>query len=579
MEQDLFQAVLDNDPEYLAVCLQNGSEIDAKNRMGLTALMMASHFGKDGIVDVLLERGANTNITGNDGWTALLLAARQGHSGIVKQLLRFDADPQAQDKAFGRTPLMWAEHGKHQEIINFLKQPNATPILMIEDSPFYANTVLNMAKDSSLTITVAGSLAEGLKQLDDGNYSALLLDLNLPDSAGMQTVERVLIHTRKIPIIVLTSTDDHELVKQSLQQGAQDYLVKQQVTINLLQRTIFHASERHHLLEELERFSEDLEHKVELRTEELQSANQHLQEEINARKEVEAKLKEYSAKLEMSHQELEQKHSLLKDAQAKLVQSEKMSSMGTLVAGVAHEINNPINFVYVEANNLSEDLKRLESFIFDLADEDADDELFRAFEEKFKNLFQEKDAIVDGAERIKTIVKDLRTFSRLDEAELKFASVLEGLKSTLNLVRSSYQQEVQFECDFQADPKLECRPAQLNQVFMNMLVNASQAICERQKKEPGCPNKLTILVFQEEEHLVVVFKDTGSGMPKTVQQKIFEPFFTTKEVGQGTGLGLSISFGIIQEHQGTIHVESEEGQGTKFTIRLPLELTDTPETE
>lgn len=262
---------------------------------------------------------------------------------------------------------------------------------------------------------------------------------------------------------------------------------------------------------------------------------------------------------------------LLKKNQMQLVQSEKMAGLGTLVAGVAHEINNPVNFVHLSAASLATDLAAFKRFIFELAGSDADEEVTAIFNEKFARFEHCLQDINDGGKRIKTIVSDLRTFSRLDEADQKHVNVIESLQSTLRLVDTQYRKTVNIICDFQAQPELECWPAQLNQVFMNILTNACQAMNQKQQQTGDqTPGTLTIRSVIDGEYLKISFQDTGCGMTPEVQNKVFEPFFTTKPVGEGVGMGMSISFSIIEKHRGRIEIASTPGKGSTFSVFLPI---------
>ncbi|MFT4923939.1 MAG: signal transduction histidine kinase/DNA-binding response OmpR family regulator [Phenylobacterium sp.] len=262
-------------------------------------------------------------------------------------------------------------------------------------------------------------------------------------------------------------------------------------------------------------------------------------------------------------------HRKLKDSQTQLVMQEKMASLGTLTAGVAHEINNPTNFAHVSAQNLEVDLKRFETFLYSLLGDEADQSIIDSFSKKFEPLFKHLSTITDGTERIKGIVKDLQAFTRQDGGGQKEVRIVDCLKSTIKLVQAKYRESAKFVVDFSLDPTLMCWPAQLNQVFMNLLVNACQAILQRQQHDQSLSGMVNIATYGEEGYVVISISDNGCGMDATVQSKLFEPFFTTKDVGAGTGLGLSISFGIIQKHQGDIRVESAPGEGTVFSIRLP----------
>ena len=161
-------------------------------------------------------------------------------------------------------------------------------------------------------------------------------------------------------------------------------------------------------------------------------------------------------------------------------------------------------------------------------------------------------------------------FSRLDETERDTASVTEGLRTTLALVEANFKTQVEFVTEFRADPLLECSLAQLNQVFMNLAINACQAMISSPRDEQQAPNKLEVSTFVSNDQLMIQFRDNGPGMPEEIKKQIFDPFFTTKQVGEGTGLGLSISFGIIERHKGKILIDSVPGVGSTFTVSLPI---------
>jgi signal transduction histidine kinase/ligand-binding sensor domain-containing protein len=261
----------------------------------------------------------------------------------------------------------------------------------------------------------------------------------------------------------------------------------------------------------------------------------------------------------------------LGDTQAQLVQQAKTASLGTLTAGVAHEINNPANFAYVGSYNLRQQLAQFHQFLLDLAGSDAPDDLLQSLQQRFDQLGESLDAISEGATRIRDLVRDLRTFSRLDEADWKEVAVIDSLKATVNLVRMQYAHQVDIVCDLPVNPVLTCWPAQLNQVFMNLIVNACQAIASRpearQKAESG---RLKISSSINGPWLQLEFEDNGIGMTQRQMDQIFDPFFTTKGVGEGMGMGLSIVLSIIEKHRGRIDVQSDLGVGSCFVLRLPL---------
>lgn len=294
-------------------------------------------------------------------------------------------------------------------------------------------------------------------------------------------------------------------------------------------------------------------------------------EEIEMTIGLESKVKERTRELSETIQQLNNQHSKLQQAQTQLVQSEKLASLGTLVAGVAHEINNPVNFIHNGSQNVETHLKELRSYVFEIAGEDASEPMKQSFENRFNGLFKFLQTIISGSVRIKSIVADLRMFSRLEEAEKKTTRIVEGIGSTIRLVKTEYKQAVEFITDFQANPELECWPAQLNQVFMNILVNGCQSIRSKQQlMNDESQGTITIRTLTTDNQLEIEIHDTGCGMPKEVLNRLFEPFFTTKPVGEGTGLGMSVTYGIIEKHQGKISVESQEGKGTTVTLLLPL---------
>ncbi|MBM2837738.1 MAG: Response regulator [Deltaproteobacteria bacterium] len=280
--------------------------------------------------------------------------------------------------------------------------------------------------------------------------------------------------------------------------------------------------------------------------------------------------------------ELQKINMELKAAQAQLLQTEKLSSLGQLAAGIAHEINNPIGFINSNLRTMGEyreDLMRLiekyealannikssnNDLLSSMVDDLADTKMEIRFDfimSDFSKLIQESR---DGAFRVYKIVRDLRGFARADDAERKFVDIHASLDSTLNIVWNELKYKADVIMDYGDIPEVECLPTQLNQVFMNILVNAAHSIKNR--------GKITIKTYSEGERVFVEISDTGAGIPEGNLTKIFDPFFTTKEPGKGTGLGLSIVYGIIKKHNGEIKVKSKLGEGTTFIIELPVKM-------
>jgi two-component system NtrC family sensor kinase len=264
--------------------------------------------------------------------------------------------------------------------------------------------------------------------------------------------------------------------------------------------------------------------------------------------------------------ELEGANSEIKEAQTRLVHAAKMASLGQLVAGVAHELNNPIGFIYSNMAHLKEYSEKLISLL-DIAEKDPA-QLPRAKEEADLE-FIKKDlpkliaSCEDGARRTRDIVLGLRNFSRLEESQVKEVDVREGLSKTLELLSGELKNRIKVIKDFGDIPKIMAYPSELNQVFMNILSNAAQAI--EGEGEIRVSTHLT-----KNKMVEIAISDTGKGMSKETAEKVFDPFFTTKTLGQGTGLGLSISYGVIQKHGGEILIDSEVGKGTTFRIILPV---------
>jgi predicted ATPase/signal transduction histidine kinase len=336
---------------------------------------------------------------------------------------------------------------------------------------------------------------------------------------------------------------------------------------------------------------ERLEQKVTERTRDLSAANAEIRRQMEVQDEQAREIEYANNQLQVKHEEVQYALAQLKAAQSQLVQSEKMAGLGQLTAGVAHEINNPINFITASLPMLRERIENLWSLVHlyeeMLKDVDAaehQEALQTVLQRSVERIIQFKKRVEfselhndiqeflgsmdEGANRITTIVKGLRNFSRLDENTFKDVDIHEGLDSTLTILRNEYSGRVEIIKEYSDVPFVECQAGQINQVFMNILNNALQAIngkgtvrirTEHRAAEATLPERVTISI-----------KDSGRGMDSTTKSRIFEPFFTTKEIGKGTGLGLSISYGIIQNHNGGIEVHSAPGEGAEFVVHIPV---------
>lgn len=296
---------------------------------------------------------------------------------------------------------------------------------------------------------------------------------------------------------------------------------------------------------------------------------------------LEQNVQERTHELQLSNQGLEKALEELKEAQSQLVESEKMASLGQLTAGIAHEINNPINFVTSNVTPLRRDITILQELLEAIEELGNQEISIEEKQQKITELKQQADydylnteidyllkGISEGATRTSDIVKGLRLFSRLDEDDVKLAGLEEGLDSTIAIVNHLLNGKISIERNYAGIPPVECFPGKLNQVFLNMMTNAIHAIQERWKDQDL--GKLTISTYLRGENVEISIADNGIGMTEETKKKLFEPFFTTKDVGVGTGLGLSIGWNTIKKHNGSIQVNSEAGQGTTFVLTIPI---------
>lgn len=295
---------------------------------------------------------------------------------------------------------------------------------------------------------------------------------------------------------------------------------------------------------------------------------------------LESKVHERTTELVASNIELNKTLVELKEAETQLVESEKMASLGQLTAGIAHEINNPINFITGNINPLRRDVDILLSAINTIENVGLSEALS---EEKQKQINAYKEdidfdylkleishllnGINEGASRTAEIVKGLRVFSRLDEDDLKLADINEGIDSTLIIINNMLDNKIKVIKNYSDIPRVECYPGKLNQVFLNIISNGIYAIKKQHAGAEG--GVLTISTLANADMVTIKIEDNGTGMDENTKKKVFEPFFTTKEVGEGTGLGMSIVYNTIKKHNGSILINSEPGTGTEFTIEVP----------
>jgi two-component system, NtrC family, sensor kinase len=391
----------------------------------------------------------------------------------------------------------------------------AMKVLIAEDDPISRRLLQSHLEKWGHAVTTAADGAEAWRLFQADHFPLVVSDWMMPELDGPELVRRIRADPRPgyVYVILLTARSQKEDVVLGMDAGANDFVTK--------------PFDR---------------------------------EELRVRVRAGARI------VELEHTLAEQNQAL-REAQAALVQSEKLAGLGRLAAGLAHEINNPLAYV---TNNLAV-LRRDTQSALDALDayrrgdaaaaarleEAADLEFFR---QQFARIC---DKTLEGLQRVRDIVRNLRDFARLDEAEFKDADLNAALASTVEILRNSARQKgVQLETDFGPLPPVPCHPGKINQVFLHLLENAVQA-CDR-------GGTVTARTRAEGREAVVEIRDTGCGIAPEHRARLFEPFFTTKPVGQGTGLGLSVSFGIVRDHGGRIEVESEVGRGSTFRVRLPL---------
>lgn len=430
-----------------------------------------------------------------------------------------------------------------------------TKILLVDDNPTNLKVLSAAMADSGWTILVATDGERAIKQAEYADPDLILLDVMMPIMNGFETCSRLKSNpkTQDIPVIFITALNEAVDKVKGLQLGAVDYITKPFQQEEVLARLGVHLK-LSTLSKQLAEQNELLEKRVEERTTELRQALCDL-----------------------------------KQSQLHLVQNEKMATLGQLVAGVAHEINNPVGFIAGNLSQAESDIKNLLQLIELYQSEYPNpSEKILEFIEDIDLEFLNEDlpkiisSMRQGTDRIKNISISLKTFSRLDSHSLMNFNVHEGIDSTLVILRhrlkaNEMRPEIEVVREYGDVPEIQCYPGQLNQVFMNLLSNAIDALEEANEGHSyqqieANPNKIVIQTFvKNPKQLIVGIKDNGCGIEASVIPKVFDHLFTTKPVGQGTGLGLSISRQIIEEkHGGSLNCYSVLGEGTEFIIELPI---------
>lgn len=414
-------------------------------------------------------------------------------------------------------------------------------ILVVDDELINRQVLRSQLSAAGFQVTEASDGLQALRMIaENPRFDLVLLDVMMPKLSGYDTCREI----RKqyaasiLPVIFLTAKSRTEDIILGFESGGNDYLTKP--------------------------FSRD---------ELLARLNIHLELLTTYRI-----IREYSSALE---KRVEERTRHLIGAQQNLVLQQKMSALGVLTAGVAHEINNPNNFILVGVQNVMAWREKFSQTLHDMLEEDTDPAIRASFENHFSKLKEQLDVIESGSRRIGSIVSILRSVTRLNETERKPVRVVDDLNNTVTLLKPSFESDIDIELVLDANPLVDCWPAEINQVFMNLLMNAAYACRTHIVDGAILRGKICIHSSQTadgrgESKLVITIADNGCGMSQDVLQRAFDPFFTTRSVGSGAGLGLTISNDIIKKHAGEILLASEPRQGTLVTLSLPVsESTDT----
>jgi signal transduction histidine kinase len=418
----------------------------------------------------------------------------------------------------------------------------AYKILIVDDEELNLKMLSRLLSIEKYSLYTAGNGEEAVALAKRINPDLVILDVLMPVLDGVETcrILKSTEETRQIPVIMLTAHPGKDTLLRCLMAGANDFLAKPVDNVEL-----------------------------QLRVSNLLEFKRHAE----TRKQNEI-LQQNKTKIEDKNRELEAALQQIEKAQEQIIQQEKMATIGQMAAGVAHEINNPIGFISSNLNTLGKYVERFGQFIAlmdDVVQRGCNDEAraeIAAGRRRLKidsisqDIHQLIEENIEGTERVKTIVLDLKNFSRIDNQERKTANLNTCLDETLRIVWNELKYKTTVIKEYGELPETECYPQQLNQVFVNILANAAQAIVDK--------GEIRIRTWATDASVFIAISDNGPGMPQEIRNRLFEPFFTTKEVGKGTGLGLSISYDIVKKHGGDILVDSQPAQGTTFTVRIPV---------
>ena len=422
----------------------------------------------------------------------------------------------------------------------------AARILVVEDSATYRALIARELSRAGFQVETAGAGAEALERLALENFDGVVLDMILPDMDGADICRRFVAARRTLDrsfaILMLTGEERNTEVNAALAAGADDVVGKSR-DMEIIMARLRALIRRKLLYEENQRIAREFQE----RERALLRARAE-KEAAEVRAALADQLADANRLLEAANREL-------RETQVQLVQSAKMASLGQLVAGVAHEINNPLAFVMSHHATVDTGLQAV------LAD--AETKLSGSAGTRLEKIRQRLRDMRLGLDRIRDLIVKLRTFSRLDEGEFKHVDIVECIESVLTLLQHRLKEGIKVTKKYGDVKIVPCYPGPLNQVIMNVLSNAIDAI--------EGEGEIVISTEQAGPMFSISITDTGRGIPDAIRDRVFDPFFTTKAVGQGTGLGLSISYGIVKKHGGEIEIRSKEGRGTEVIVRIPRE--------
>jgi len=422
-------------------------------------------------------------------------------------------------------------------------------ILVVDDSPTFLTLLEEELKREGYGVYAVENGEEALEIINNQQVDCIVIDLVMPGMDGIELCVRVSElreHFRAmLPILMVTSQASKEKMMEALEAGADDFVEKSGDS-TVLKARIRALLRRKILHDERDRINRELLDK------ELELVSERAE-----RKAVQARA-ELAEKLELANKELKNANKELKEAHVQLLQSAKMASLGELVAGIAHEVNNPLAYSMSHLGTIATALEAVAAETGGALPEDTASKLSKACQ-------RTKD-VSEGLTRVQDLMTKLRTFSRLDEGIFKLADITECIESALPLVQHRMSDGIEVVTKFTDESELYCAPGLLNQAVLNLLTNAIDAVGEE--------GQIRIETRREGGEFYLTVADSGTGIPEDLRERIFEPFFTTKEVGKGTGMGLAICYRIIDRHKGRIDTGKSAMGGAEFTIRIPTDRTE-----